>query len=273
MGGTIVDGEVLPGGAPDVRSMLFHMSRSASSIPGTPAAARHGQPRLRGRGPVRAGWAQLLADQRPARARRLPLGLLRRPGRGRGRGDARDRARGHRRVRGAGPDKQPAGARRTVAHRELAQLAVARAEARGRAARAFLLDAVRAVGAASAAGDASMEASGTAAGTAAGNASMEASGAAAGEPSGNASMHAPGNALVEQRALLRLAACHAVTEAAAAVDLVYEAGGGSSIYATSPLQRCFRDVHTATQHIMVSPTAATLAGRILLGIESDISTL
>jgi indole-3-acetate monooxygenase len=132
-------------------------------------------------------------------------------------------------------DKRPAGARRSIAERELVQLSVARAEARVRAARAFLLDAVEAAGAASATGD--------------------------------------GIASVEQRALLRLAACHAATEAAAAVDLVYEGGGGSSIYATSPLGRCFRDVHTATQHVMVSQAAATLVGRILLGLESDVSTL
>ena len=130
-------------------------------------------------------------------------------------------------------DKRPMGARRTIAERELVQLSVARAEARVRAARAFLLDAVESAGATSATGEAS----------------------------------------IEQRALLRLAACHAATEAAAAADLVYEAGGGSSIYASSPLGRCFRDVHTATQHVMVGPSAATLAGRILLGLESDVSTL
>ena len=84
---------------------------------------------------------------------------------------------------------------------------------------------------------------------------------------------AAGDTKVRQRALLRLAACHAATEAATAVDLVYEAGGGSSIHATSPLQRCFRDVHTATQHIMVGPTATTPVGRILLGLDADVSPL
>ncbi|HEU0029166.1 MAG TPA: acyl-CoA dehydrogenase family protein [Kofleriaceae bacterium] len=130
--------------------------------------------------------------------------------------------------------KHPLGAKRGLAHRELVQLQIARAEAKYRGARAFLLEAANDAEAAIASG-------------------------------------APASLSI--RARLRLAACHATTEAAAAVDLAYETGGGTSIYATSPLQRCFRDVHVATQHIMVSPTAATLAGRVLLGLESDTSTL
>jgi alkylation response protein AidB-like acyl-CoA dehydrogenase len=129
--------------------------------------------------------------------------------------------------------KQPQGARRTLAHRETVQRDLARAEGRLRAGRALLFEAVERAAVESAAGAASLEA----------------------------------------RALLRLAACHATTEAAAAVDLAYEAGGGTSIYAHHPLQRCFRDVHTATQHVMVSSAAATLAGRVLLGLESDTATL
>jgi alkylation response protein AidB-like acyl-CoA dehydrogenase len=82
-----------------------------------------------------------------------------------------------------------------------------------------------------------------------------------------------GGSSIPARAQLRLAACHAAAESAAAVDLVYAAGGASSIYAASPLQRCFRDVHTATAHVMVSATSATLAGRVLLGVETDVTLL
>ena len=78
---------------------------------------------------------------------------------------------------------------------------------------------------------------------------------------------------VAQRAALRLAATDATTRAAKAVDLMYEAGGGTSIYATSPLQRCFRDVHVATQHAMVAPSTYELTGRLLLGLDTDSAML
>lgn len=75
------------------------------------------------------------------------------------------------------------------------------------------------------------------------------------------------------RAELRLAACHATTSAARAVDLAYGAAGGSSIYASSPLQRCFRDVHVATQHVMVGPVIQELVGKVLAGIDAETSML
>jgi alkylation response protein AidB-like acyl-CoA dehydrogenase len=75
------------------------------------------------------------------------------------------------------------------------------------------------------------------------------------------------------RAELRLAATHAVRSAAQAVDLVYDAGGGTAVYEASPLQRHFRDVHTATQHMMVGAPTLELAGRVLLGLPTDTAML
>ena len=75
------------------------------------------------------------------------------------------------------------------------------------------------------------------------------------------------------RARLRLAATHATVASARVVDLMYNAGGGTSIYRTSPLQRRFRDVHTATQHVMVAPPTFEVVGRLLLGLETDLSAL
>jgi alkylation response protein AidB-like acyl-CoA dehydrogenase len=76
-----------------------------------------------------------------------------------------------------------------------------------------------------------------------------------------------------QRAQLRLAVAHAATSAARAVDLAYHAGGGTSVYTTSPLQRFFRDVHVATQHAMVGPDIVELAGAVLLGQPVDTARL
>ena len=62
-------------------------------------------------------------------------------------------------------------------------------------------------------------------------------------------------------------------DAAKAVDLAYECGGATSIYADSALQRRFRDVHVATQHILVAPATYELAGRVLLGLPADTEML
>ena len=74
---------------------------------------------------------------------------------------------------------------------------------------------------------------------------------------------------LKDRALLRLAATTATRSCARAVDLMYNAGGGSSIYAASPLQRHFRDVHVATQHVMVAEATYAAVGRVFLGIHSE----
>jgi len=76
------------------------------------------------------------------------------------------------------------------------------------------------------------------------------------------------------RASLRMAATHATRSAVRAVDAMYQAGGGTALYRSkSPLQRHLRDVHTVTQHIMVSPQTDKTVGRVLLGVETDTSQL
>jgi alkylation response protein AidB-like acyl-CoA dehydrogenase len=71
------------------------------------------------------------------------------------------------------------------------------------------------------------------------------------------------------RAQLRMAACHATETAASVVDAMYGAGGGTSVYADSPLQRHLRDVHVVTQHVMVGRGIYETAGRVLLGLPAD----
>jgi alkylation response protein AidB-like acyl-CoA dehydrogenase len=69
----------------------------------------------------------------------------------------------------------------------------------------------------------------------------------------------------EQRGLLRLSATQAATQAVQAVDIVYRAGGASSVYASAQLERCLRDIRTASQHLTVMPTNYEVAGQLFLG--------
>lgn len=72
---------------------------------------------------------------------------------------------------------------------------------------------------------------------------------------------------------LRLATTHAVQAAAETVDRMYHLGGGSSVHRDHPLQRRFRDVHVATQHMMVAPPTLELIGKTFLGVDADTSQL
>jgi alkylation response protein AidB-like acyl-CoA dehydrogenase len=130
--------------------------------------------------------------------------------------------------------KKPQGSSRALAERASAQAALAEATARLRAARAFYYEAVA-------------------------NATQIA--ARAGE------VDAP------LRAELRLAAAHAARTGADVTRAMYDLGGGSSVFLSSPLQRRFRDAHVATQHMMVAPQIFELAGRVLMGLPTDASFL
>jgi hypothetical protein len=44
-------------------------------------------------------------------------------------------------------------------------------------------------------------------------------------------------------------------------------GGSASIFEKHPLERCFHDVHAATQHGAVAPKGLEVAGRVFLGME------
>jgi alkylation response protein AidB-like acyl-CoA dehydrogenase len=126
--------------------------------------------------------------------------------------------------------KTPTGGRRRLAERSTVQAALAEAEATLGSARAYLCEAV-----------------------------AEAWAAAL----------AAGRIDVALRARLRLAATHATAASARVVDVAYTAGGGTAVYADSPLQRSFRDVHAVTQHMMVAPATWALCGRVLLGLDTD----
>lgn len=122
--------------------------------------------------------------------------------------------------------KVPAGGRKTLAQRGTIGALVAEAEGGYRAGRAGLLEAARTCEAQAQGGDALG---------------------------------------ADARLSLRLAANEAVRASVRVVDAMYRAGGGSSLYETSPLQRHLRDVHATTQHAMVGLGIDELCGRALLG--------
>jgi len=68
------------------------------------------------------------------------------------------------------------------------------------------------------------------------------------------------------RASIRLASAHAAQSAAEAVDLMFNAAGTTATYTSSRLERCFRDVHVATQHVAVAPSNIEMVGQYLLGL-------
>ncbi len=75
------------------------------------------------------------------------------------------------------------------------------------------------------------------------------------------------------RARLRMAATFAAEASARSVDVAYNLAGGASVWESSPLQRHLRDVHVMTQHVMVGEGTLKLVGRVLLGLDADVSQL
>jgi alkylation response protein AidB-like acyl-CoA dehydrogenase len=72
---------------------------------------------------------------------------------------------------------------------------------------------------------------------------------------------------MEQIARCRLAANTACDNAVQATDLMYRAGGTTSIQWNHRLARCWRDVHAVAQHTSLLPEYYMLAGRALLGLD------
>lgn len=124
--------------------------------------------------------------------------------------------------------KVPTGSRRTLASRATVQVDAAKAEASLRSARALMRETV----------DAAWQVA-----------------------------EARERLTTQHKADLRLAAVNATWSAVDAVDRCYHAAGGSAIYSDSPLQRCLRDVHVATQHVMVAQPVWEITGRSRLGMD------
>jgi alkylation response protein AidB-like acyl-CoA dehydrogenase len=78
---------------------------------------------------------------------------------------------------------------------------------------------------------------------------------------------------LKQRARARLAMVHASAACLQAVELLYKANGGSSVYAGNAFDRRLRDMQTANQHTVVSLKTWEVTGRVLLGLEHNYGLL
>lgn len=128
--------------------------------------------------------------------------------------------------------KKPQFSGRTLAESGYTQIEFARAEARLRSARAFLLDEV-------------------------GSAWDD--------------VVASGSTSLDRRIGMRLAATHAASGAAGVADTAYTLAGGTAVYDTCVLGRCLRDAHVVTQHIQTAPKLDQKIGSLLLGLDADVS--
>jgi len=75
---------------------------------------------------------------------------------------------------------------------------------------------------------------------------------------------------LSQRALVRAATCFATDAAREACDFAHLRAGTVAIRDGSVLQRCFRDIHTGSQHAFIGEKVYADAGTALLGTVTDV---
>jgi hypothetical protein len=78
-----------------------------------------------------------------------------------------------------------------------------------------------------------------------------------------------GTAGIEERAMMRTAASYATEAAKNAVDFAHEVAGTTSIRNGHALQRCFRDMHTGTQHTFIGEETYLQSSEVFLGLRDE----
>ncbi len=76
-----------------------------------------------------------------------------------------------------------------------------------------------------------------------------------------------GERLVEARATIRIANAHAAETAMSITDMLAASAGAAAIFESCALERAVRDVHAAAKHIAMSPNNYIIAGRLALGLD------
>ena len=67
----------------------------------------------------------------------------------------------------------------------------------------------------------------------------------------------------------RLAITHAVRDSVRAVDLLFHAAGSNAVYQKNSLERYFRDIHVAVQHLAGLPAVFESGGQVMLGLKPN----
>lgn len=80
-----------------------------------------------------------------------------------------------------------------------------------------------------------------------------------------------GKFTLDQRITVRMASTHAIHQARDAVDFAYNAAGASAIFASHPMERRFRDVHTVTQQLQGRLSHFETVGAYILGADPDLT--
>jgi alkylation response protein AidB-like acyl-CoA dehydrogenase len=74
---------------------------------------------------------------------------------------------------------------------------------------------------------------------------------------------------LEDRANVRMACLVAAESSAAAVDAIYRLAGSTSIFEAAGIERYWRDVHAAAQHMQVQDGRWETVGRVLFGLDPE----
>jgi alkylation response protein AidB-like acyl-CoA dehydrogenase len=76
-----------------------------------------------------------------------------------------------------------------------------------------------------------------------------------------------GPRLINARAVFRTACTHAAESAVRICDMLAAETGAAAIFETSPIERFVRDVHAAVKHIAMTPNSYVVSGRVALGLD------
>ena len=82
-------------------------------------------------------------------------------------------------------------------------------------------------------------------------------------------LHAGAGLTPEQRGRYRLATSNSVDSATRIIDMMYKVAGGAAISRGVPMERLFRDIHTAQTHIQVNDLTYIKSARLLLGLDPE----